>query len=288
MRKCPACGYLLLGDGDSCNHCGETLPKAGVAAAPAATTAVPPGAPRLAAPTAPPRFAAAPPAAPPRPSAPPSPYGPPPAAPSERQVWYPEPVITAAPAPKQSTAFGKLIIVGVVVLALVGGYTVFKNQANKVPAGTEEFAAGNGFAFDSPDGLYSAQMPSAPQTSNQPLGNVAGSFAMAYDEGDNWEVLTGSAIMPVSVSDSQVEKFFDDTGAELAAAGGSDEMKVTKTKRSTRGGMPALDIWLKDSGGNPGRIRIMVWGAKLYMYGVHAASGNARLFAALDESFVVH
>ena len=27
MRKCPACGYLLFGDGETCKHCGAALPS---------------------------------------------------------------------------------------------------------------------------------------------------------------------------------------------------------------------------------------------------------------------
>jgi hypothetical protein len=111
--------------------------------------------------------------------------------------------------------------------------------------------------------------------------------AYARDTADQWERLTGSAILPGTVSDADADRFFDQAGTEIASGSASGEVDVTKSKRTTRGGMPALDLWLKDSNGAPGRMRIMLWGAKLYMYGVFATRGTDRLFHALDDSFAV-
>src|SRR5262245_59953926 len=236
MRKCDSCGYLVLGDGDNCNHCGAALSTA-LAGATLAAAPASPAASRPAPPTAPPqpavwgerpaqpqgpRFAPAPPAAPPEPP---------------REFWSPPP--PAIPTPRRTPpGLGRALLVAVLVVAGVVGYKVYSGRPS-VPAGTGDFVAGHGVEFTAADGSFQAKFPNAPKVNDHPITvqQYRANILLASDSTDDYEMGAASMSMPINVPAYRADELLDD-----ALKGGIDESdgKLVSKTHFTRGGYRAL------------------------------------------------
>src|SRR5262249_28060939 len=154
MRKCRSCGYILLGEADTCGRCGAPLAvvTAGVAAAPASAAAAEPAA-AAAAPAAPAAWppVAAPTSAPASAPATPS-WGPPPPPggpvsvgpaghplPAIRESWQPVTMPTEPARQPRSTRRGLIALA--VAIALVVGAGVMHFRSDPLPKGTSAFVA---------------------------------------------------------------------------------------------------------------------------------------------------
>ncbi len=286
MRKCPECGYLLLGDGETCKHCGAAIP---VGAAAAVNVAPPPPAPAPGASTEPdvPRLwrpsptATRPPtpvwAAPPPP---PSPDGPPPTA-----FW--RPVEIAAPAPPKTPSIAKrVLVIAVGVLAAVCGAAAVRAVfGNGLPPGTSSFVDGHGIDYMAPDHSYMARFPVVPVERQQPItvGQFSANLNSALVEKDDYEIGTASMQLPIAVPADKVNDALD--GAMNNGIVKTDGKLVSKN-HVTRGGFATVDATFKARDGYTARGLVMVHGSVLYMEFVHAKTGTDRLFKALDASFV--
>jgi hypothetical protein len=291
MRKCDACGYLLLGDGDNCNHCGAPLPAVSVAApaanAPAGATPPPPPSPSWAAPSAPP------PAAPPQPAsrgaapawtpglAPPPP--PPPPGGPPRDLWHPEPVITT-PSPAKKRHRGKIALV--IVVAVLGAFVAYGAYArNQPPPGTADFVAGHGVDFTAADGSYTAQFPKDPLVETNPV-RIQGAqltFTSATVATDDYEIITASMALPTSIPSDRVDQSLDEA-MDAGVQGVKGDLK--SKHRITRGGLPAIDASFEAPDGYKARGLILLAGNHIDVLFVHAKTGVDKLFHALDQSFV--
>jgi hypothetical protein len=284
MRKCDACGYLLLGDGDSCNHCGAPLPGVTVAApaVPGASAAPPPAptwpasAPPAAAPPQPSRGAApawTPRLAPP----PPPPSGPP------REVWQTEPVITTAP-PSKKRHRGKIALV--LVVAVLGAFIAYGAYArNQPPPGTADFVGGHGVDFTAADGSYTAQFPKDPLVETNPV-TIQGAqlvFTSASVQTDDYEMMTASMALPASIPADKVDQALEE-GLQASVSGAKGDLQ--SKHRITRGGLPAIDATFKAKDGYSAREMILLAGGHIDLLFVHAKTGVDKLFHALDKSFV--
>ena len=290
MRKCDACGYLLFGDGDSCNHCGAPLPAVTVTvaapAAPAASAAPPP---------APSPSPAWPVAAPPAPAPPPAsrgaapawtpglaPPAPPPSGPP-RDVWRPEPVIaTAAPVKKRHR--GKIALLSVV--AVLGAFIAYGAYArNQPPPGTADFVAGHGVDFTAADGSYTAQFPKDPLVQTNPVTIQGAQLTVtaASVTTDDYEVMTASMALPMSIPADRVDQALED-GLQGSVSGAKGDLK--SKHRVTRGGLPAIDATFEAPDGYTARELILLAGNHIDLLFVHAKTGVDKLFHALDKSFV--
>ena len=290
MRKCDACGYLIFGDHDACNHCGAALVPATVgAAAPAATAASAATAPAASPPTRPgpasglpapqplwtPRAPIAP---PPGPVAPAGPVGPP-----VFDQWRP-PVISTPPAkPKRSKGLPALALVVLVAFGAIG-YMV-KSRGSAVPAGTSAFVAGHGVDYSPADGSYTTSFPEQPVVQSSPVtvGDYSMTISMASVSKNDYEMATASMQLPARVPADRVDELLDDS-----LKGGIDEANGTLVSKQyiTRGGLPAIDAKLKAPDGYSAHVLVLLGGDKLYVLLVHAKTGTDRLYRALDASFV--
>ena len=203
MRKCRSCGYLLLGEGDSCTRCGAPLE---VVTAGAPAPAVVPGSGRT------PPAAPAPPAwGPPPPSGPPVPASGPISQPlpALREAWHPVTVTTPVARAPRSTRLGMIALA--VVIALVVGVGAMHLRSDPLPAGTSAFASGGGVTYTSPDGAFQVQLPKAPELDQQPI-NMNGVTATLYTaivSTDDYEIGGGSMVMPSVVAPANVSAALD-------------------------------------------------------------------------------
>src|SRR3954454_20063646 len=195
MRKCGSCGYLLLGNGDSCAQCGAPLPvvHAGIAAAAA----------RAATPVT---TVASPSQYPPAPNQPPLAASAPAAAlPSFREDWQPVAVSEPVAHPPRWTRLGLIALA--VAIAMLGGAGVMHFRSDPLPAGTSDFASGGGITYTSPDGTFQVQLPKEPELGQQRL-NVNGMTSMLYTATANtndYEIGGGSMVLPDSVARTEVQ-----------------------------------------------------------------------------------
>jgi hypothetical protein len=285
MRKCAACGYLLLGDGDTCRHCGAALSRvpAGVAPTVAVDSGPPPS--RYAGPAA--RFAPPPagaPAVPPPGSAAPGATlpgaTPPEAMPPSPGYWQP-PVVTAPP---KKSRLGALALVVVVALFASAGYGLLRSRS-ALPDGTKDFVGGRGVVYVAADGSYTAQFPQAPLEDQQQLavGNLTATVSFALVSTDDYEMGTASFAMPVVVPDAQAGQVL-----EGALNGGVSSVSgdLVSKEHVTRAGLPAIDAKFKAPDGYSAHVMVVLDGSRMYMLFVHAKTGTDRLFRALDESFL--
>ena len=290
MRKCPTCGYLLLGDGDTCKHCGAALPLVSVAVAPVGAEAT------AAAPVAPPaRLAPVPPATdsgpriwtpPPVTAPPPSPLGatPPPAG-MAPPVWRPAPVPVIVRTPRPS--FAQRVLAACVLLAMVaagvGGYNFLSSRAD-LPAGTSAFVHGNGVAYADPDGVYTAEFPKAPAVDSSNVSLAGGDLTVttASVEADDYEVGVIVGALPVAIPTSQVDSSMKDLTADAISG---TQGTVESQTRGTRGAAATLETRFKMGDGYAAHILVMMTGSHIYVLYVHAKTGADRLYSALDKSF---
>jgi hypothetical protein len=275
MRKCGSCGYLLLGDGDSCSHCGA--PVAQLAGA------VPAAAPS--APTPPPRFAPPPPL--PRATVPglaDAPSAPLPQFLSPGREWQPLGPSTPPRRAKRSKA--RIVMLAVVLALGLSIYgAVLHPGSNALPSGTSAFAKGDGVDYQSPDGSYMAQFPKTPVQSHdvEQLQGFTTTVNTASVETDDYEMATGSIALPAKPTSAQSSELLHDAlNAGISKAGGTNPQETPLT----RGGLPALQATFKAPDGYNAKGLVMLDGKWLFVFLVHAKTGTDKLFDALDKSFV--
>jgi hypothetical protein len=286
VRKCPKCGYILLGAVDHCTNCGAALTAASVGASPATAT---PG--------------AAPPAAPPF-VAPPSPFGPPPAPPSPYGAapapapyantpnpcapiaWAPAPTpFDVKATPGRSPAL-RIAIAVLVALLVAGGGAKFLQHNDALPSGTSDFAKGNGIPYVAPDHSYTAQFPMSPAESSAqvPAGGYVLTMYMALDSNVNYEVGIAEAALPVAIPQGRVSDALD-AGLQNAADGMKGSIKSKGT--TTVDGFPAVEAHAKAGDGYQVRMLAIVTSHHIYILMVHSKTGADKLFDALKASFVM-
>ena len=258
MRKCPSCGYLLLGDGDSCTHCGAALQAVSAAAPP---VAVP--------------VATAPAWAPPPP--------PPPPAPPLTESWQPT-IVTPPSAPPRSTRLGIAVLAVVVAVAAVLGVMHF--HSDPLPQGTSAFVAGNGVSYTAPDGAYQIQLPQTPVVGSTTM-TLDSQYATAYSaivSGHDYEAVAVSVELPNTITSDRVDAALD---AMVTSNIDGVHGKLIEKSPITRDNLPAMEAHLKAPDGYPMQLLVVASGSTLIVLGVHAKTGTARLFKALEDSLIL-
>jgi hypothetical protein len=268
MRKCQMCGYLVLGDGEICKHCGALLPRASLLV----TSGAPPAASVTHAPQP------APPASPPPPS-----FGSPP--PMDREYWNPP----AAPLPqKPARSTPRVALVFIVVASMALGWVAVGRFFNddKVPAGTSDFVAGNGVAYSSPDNTFTAEFPSQPVLKRQtiPVGSSSATMNLAQAQTDKYEVVAASMVLPIRIPEGQVDAALHEI---LDAGAQSQGAKIESEKPVTVNGATGIEVRAKVQDGYDARMLVVVSGSRVFFLGTHAVYGNDRLYDALLSSLVI-
>jgi hypothetical protein len=274
VRKCGSCGYLLFGDGDTCNHCGAAVAST---PAPAPAPLSRPTAVATATQTRPPDVR--PPVA--LPVAPPSPRtfdAPPPGA------WQPVPVAVAPP--EKSSNLRVVAVFALVACLALGAIGVYlRGKASALPPGTGDFVAGRGVSYTPPDNAFRVQLPADPEVDSQPVtvGSVTMTVQEALVQTDDYEIGAASMSLPASIPDSRVD---DTLESSLKDGVSSVDGDLVSKERITRGGLPALDATFKAKDGYSAHIMVILDTRYVYMLIVHAKTGTERLFGALNTSFV--
>lgn len=263
MRKCRSCGYLLLGEGDSCKRCGAPLPV--VSAAAGAATSAATGFGRLSIPS-------------------PAPSVPAESLPALREAWRPVAMPPSIAAPRSSRS--GLIAVGLAIaLVVVLGAGVLHLRSDSLPSGTQDFVAGKGVAFTSPDGVYRAKFPQAATTETvPPTTGSALTLERAYAKTDSYEIVTVSSIAPAAVPSASANVLLE---AGLAAEIANLNGKLQSKHETTFAGMPAIEGSFKGSDGYQARILVVASGANVFEVVVHAKSGAGKLFEAFKSSLII-
>jgi hypothetical protein len=276
MRKCATCGYLVLGAGETCKHCGAPLPEAvaqPVAAPPVLVPVGAPAPPPMAVPPVPPPFTRA--DAPPSDAPPPLPVG---------EYWTP-PAPTAPAPPARSKR--RIVLPLVVIVSMAFGWAAYDRSRNALPPGTSAFVAGHGVAYSSPDHTFDARFPSAPTVDHRviPVSSTSVTINMAQAQTDDYEVVAASMVLPVTVPSSQVETVVHQVLNETAAAQGATISKETSV---THDGVPGVEIRAKVRDGYDARFIVLVSGSRVYMLGAHAKRATDRLYDALLTSLIMY
>ncbi len=289
MRKCRSCGYLLLGEGETCGRCGAPLAvvTVGAAAGPATVAAPPAAPPAPPAPPAPVRAVASIPGLAPAPApVPPPPGGAPVPAqplPALRETWAPV-AISAPHSEPRSKKLGLTVLS--VVIAIVVGAAVMHLRSDPLPPGTSAFASGGGVTYTSPDGAFQVQLPKAPEMQQEqiPINGTTETLYTAVAGTDDYEIGGGSMALPASVSPAQASAALDTvlTGAIKSVNG-----KVSHRTVTSRGTLPAIVGEFKDSHGYAARMMVVMSNSSLIVLLVHAKSGVDRLYKALDASLII-
>jgi len=282
MRKCDACGYLLFGDTGNCKHCGAVL----AAPVPAAlvTTGVPAGVP-VSGP--PPIAAAAPPRLLPAPPLPiPAGLG---RSPAERDYWSPArgPVATRPKNGPKGTR-GVLLTLIVIVSMAFGWVSVERAlHGDSLPAGTNDFVAGRGVSYSSPDRTFDARFPSQPTVERKqlPVATSSATTNMAQVQTGDYEIVAASMVLPISIPSNRLDGALHDILREGVAA---TDGEVLSEKKVVVGGATGVEVRAKVSDGYGARVMVLSSGNRIYMLGVHAKLGTDRLYDALVSSFVMH
>lgn len=288
MRKCGSCGYLLLGDGDSCGRCGALLPAAaaGPAAAPGPAVAQDPAAPlrspfgRLSIPAPVPVAATTPAAA--------SGAGsPPPPAPDTRSQWspaVPPEMVTVASGAPRATRLG--VIALVMALAFAAGFGVMHLRSDPLPAGTSAFVDGKGVTYTSTDQSFQVRLPQAPtlDTSTMTLNSMTATIFTATTEGNGYQIAVASIEFPDRLTSAQVKAALDAAFKERISIEGG---KVEQKDLTMRGTLPAVEGRVDAGGGRHAHMLIVASDTALVLIAVAAKSGTDRLYKALEASLVV-
>jgi hypothetical protein len=274
MRKCPDCGYLVFGDGDTCKHCGAPLPAAAVLPAPPPVP-VPSGAPTgppMSVPPVPPPYARA--------EAP----LPPPPPPTDFALWN-SPAPTIATTKKSPRSLVAILC----VIAMVLGWVAVEHQmnANSLPPGTAAFVAGRGVAYASPDHTFDARFPATPTVESRviPLATHTATIHMAQLQTDDYEIVAASMVLPVALPSGQVEPVLHEVLTKAATDQGDT---VTSQAEITRQGVPGIEVHVKVHDGYTARFLVLTSGSRIYLLGVHAKRGTDRLYDALVGSLIMY
>ena len=295
MRKCASCGYLLFGEGDTCKHCGVTLPLVSAGAlvtsgAPAASvpaTAAAPAAvsPLPSTPFAPPPIALPPPAPPAL--APPAPLPPTSGRTAvAREYWTPSPP-PAPTKPSRSTPRALIAVISVASMAL--GWVAVGQFLHKdsIPAGTSAFVAGHGVVYSSPDHTFDARFPSTPTVEQRVISvsSASATLNLAQVQTDDYEVVAASLVLPVAVPPGQVDTVLHDI---LTAGAASQGDKIVSEKHVTHYGATGIEVQAKVTDGYDARLMVLISGPRVYLLGVHAKTGTGRLYDALVSSLIMY
>lgn len=276
MRKCQTCGYLVLGDGDECKHCGAPLPRAVASpvAAPALVPSAAPPAVPMAVPPVLPSFARA---------EPPGAARPPPT-PVERDYWTP-PTSSAPPTPARRSPRALLALIVIVSMAL--GWVAVEHRHDPLPPGTSAFVAGQGVAYSSPDHTFDARFPATPTVESRviPLSTSSATVNLAQSQTNDYEILAASMVLPQPVPADRLEAVLREVFNEIATAH-SD--KITKQTSVNRYGVPGIEVRAKVSDGYDARFIVLISGTRIYLLGVHAKLGTDRLYDALLGSLIMY
>lgn len=258
MRKCTGCGYLLLGEGETCGRCGAALTSAPatVAAAPAG----PPSGPAWAPPPVPVPV------------------------PALRESWQPVNVVEPVPTKPRATRLG--IVVVAVVVALGVGLAVPHFRSDPLPAGTSAFVSGQGSTYTAPDGGFQVLLPKDPGL-DQRTATVNGELVQVNTAavGDaNYSIAAASVVFPSALQANRVNQSLEDafTGDVSGVSG-----KVVHKDLTMRGSLPALEGKIQGPNGYRVRMLIVASGATMVMLVVSSKSGTDRLYKALEDSLVV-
>jgi hypothetical protein len=292
MRKCETCGYLLFGEGETCKHCGGTLPLVSVAAlvtsGAAASVAAPP---MTAPPMAPPPVAPPPLASPamgPLPVATLAPPLPPSVgrAPVAREYWTP----SAPPEPaKPSRSTPRVLIALISVASMALGWVAVGQLLHKdsIPAGTSAFVAGHGVVYSSPDHTFDARFPSTPTVDQKVIAvsSASATLNLAQVQTDDYEVVAASLVLPVAVPPGQVDSVLHEI---LRAGAASQGDTIVSESHVTKYGVPGLEVRAKVSDGYDARLMVLISGPRVYLLGVHAKTGTGRLYDALVASLIMY
>jgi hypothetical protein len=278
MRKCQMCGYLVLGDGEICKHCGALLPRV---SALVAAGGPPPPAPAA----TPPRPAARDMA--PAPDAPlpaPASFSAPP--PMGLDSWDPP---SPVPVKTSRSNTPRALIAFIAVASLVLGWTgmgqFFSND--KLPAGTKAFVSGHGIPFSSPDHTFDAQFPSPPTLMQRQfsVSSATVTLNLAQAQTDDYEVVAASMVVPVSMPDSEVDAAIDQI---LDAGAAAQDAHIVTRKKVTIEGASGIEVRAKIKDGYDARLLVVVSGSHFYLLGVHAKVGTGRLYDALVSSLIIY
>ena len=277
MRKCPACGYLVFGDSESCKHCGAPLAPAATAPPTAPPAPVTSGAPPLTAMAVPPPVPRA---------GPPSASPPPPTPPIDRDYWSPPP--PSAPAPS-SRPKSRSVLVLVVVISMALGWVAFDHfaNANALPPGTSAFVAGHGVPYTSPDHTFGAQFPATPTVESRviPVSGTSATINMAHLQTDDYEIVAASMVLPISIPAAEVTPVLRDVLNKSATDQGD---KIASQTEVNHFGVPGIEIRAKVSDGYTARFMVLISGSRIYLLGVHAKTGTDRLYDALLSSLTMY
>jgi hypothetical protein len=279
MRKCQTCGYLLLGDGDTCKQCGALLPPS---SAPALATPVlvtsgaPPAPPAPAAPPVPPPAPVFGAAAPP-PTLPPS---------VARDYWGP-PESPAGATASRKRPLALRVLIAVVSMALgwyAAGYFL---HGQSLPPGTKAFVAGHGVSYSSPDHTFDASFPSAPTVERHeiPVASSSATMYLAQAETDDYEIVGASVVLPISLPAAQADAALDDI---VKYGAGATDSEIVSKKRVVEDGVSGVEVRAKVADGYSAKLIVLISGRRIFLLGVHAKTGTDRLYKALVDSLVMY
>jgi hypothetical protein len=282
MRKCPACGYLLFGEGDACKHCGAAVPHMVAAVVGAsATPAAPPPPPPTAAPPPPVALPLVP-----APAAPPSPGR---AAVARDDFWTPPLSFDPPAATKPTRTSPRVMLALVCLVSMALGWIAFDHTmgGDPLPAGTSAFVSGQGVSYSSPDHTFDAQFPTAPTTEQRliSVSSASATLDLAQVQTDDYEIVAASMVLPGTVPADRVAAVLHDILHEGATAQGD---KIESETQITSDGAPGIEVRASVSDGYEARFRVLISGTHVYLLGVHSKHATARLYDALVNSLVMH
>jgi hypothetical protein len=176
------------------------------------------------------------------------------------------------------------LVLAMLILGYVGVRTI--GSTDSIPAGTSDFVAGKGVPYTPPDGAYTVKFPSVPIEQRRTLqaGTVSVPMVLAAIEAPDYELVTGSVVMPRGVagrdSDVVIKSVLDD----VAKAQG---LTITSEQHVTHGPASGIEAHVRLQDGYEGRFMFVSDGSRLYMLGAHSVHGAQRLYDALVASFVI-
>jgi hypothetical protein len=200
-------------------------------------------------------------------------------------AWAPAPTSFEVKTRRRRPGVLRIVIAVIVALLISGAGLNFLNK-DKLPAGTSDFAKGNGIPYSAPDHSYTAQFPLPPDVSTEqvPAGGNVLTMYMALNSTDNYEVGIAEAALPVPIAQYRAAEALD-SGLQSSADGmkGSIQSKA----QTNVDGFPAVGAHAKAGDGYPVRMLAILTPHHIYVLLVHSKTGADKLFAALQASFVM-
>jgi hypothetical protein len=266
MRKCPACGYLLFGDGETCKHCGADLDGA---------RSVP---------------------APPFPGVPPAPIWEPhapsavaaPVVPLRSEDWGGLSGSARRAVGRRPVGPSRALLACVCVASMAFGWTAFNHRFGQdpLPSGTGPFVHGDGLVFVSPDHTFEARFPDAPTVLQRmiPVASTSATLDLAQVATDDYGVVAASIVLPTAVPDGEVHTVLHDIVRFGAVEQGA---KIVSENQISQDGVPGIEANVSVPGGYNARLMVLMSGTRFYMLAVHSKHATKRLFDALVSSLIM-